>query len=97
MNKYVTVVIKMPEDDAGKQQVRAALEALKPHQTAMSIEDEMTVLEMIEQHPDFEEYIADDARAKTLELHARAEAIPAGMPGAAVGAFSSPVKALTDA
>ena len=40
----------------------------------MSIEDEMTVLEMIEQHEDFPEYIADEAREKTKELHALAEA-----------------------
>lgn len=74
MTKYTTIVIRMPEDAKGKQQVQDALKLLAPHQTAMSLEDEMTVLEMIEQHEDFPEYIAEEARAKTAELHAQAEA-----------------------
>ncbi|HIE2514126.1 TPA: hypothetical protein ACXLCK_002582 [Pseudomonas aeruginosa] len=37
-----------------------------------SNEDEMTVLDMIEQHEDFADYIADDARAKAKEVHAKA-------------------------
>ena len=49
-----------------------ALKQLEPHQTGMSLEDEMTVLEMIEQHPDFSEHIADEARTQTKELHAAA-------------------------
>lgn len=73
MSKYITIVIRMPEDAAGREQVKRGLELLRPHQTAMSLEDEMTVLELIEQHEDFREYIADEARAKTAELHASAE------------------------
>ena len=34
----------------------------------------MTILELIEQHADFPNYIADEVRAKTTELHAQAEA-----------------------
>jgi len=75
MSKYTTVVIRMPEDAEGKKQVEQALNLLKPHQTAMSIEDEMTILELIEQHEDFPDYIADEARTKTAELHAQAEAV----------------------
>ncbi len=76
MSKYTTIVIRMPEDAEGKAQVQQALELLEPHKTAMSLEDEMTVLELIEGHEDFQEHIADDARAKTKELHAAAEAVP---------------------
>lgn len=79
MSKYTTVVIRMPEDAEGKKQVEQALNLLKPHQTAMSLEDEMTVLELVEQHEDFQSYIADEARAKTAELHAAAEAVLANL------------------
>lgn len=72
MNNYVTIVIRMPDDAAQKAEVQRALKQLEPHQTGMSLEDEMTVLEMIEQHPDFSEHIADEARAQTKELHAAA-------------------------
>lgn len=75
MNKYVTIVICMPEGEAEKQQVSESMKSLKPFQTAMSLEDEMTVLEMIEQHEDFDATIADDARARTLELHRQAETV----------------------
>lgn len=73
MVNYTTIVIRMPDDAEGKKQVQQALELLRPHQTAISIEDEMTVLELIEQHEDFPEYIAEEARKKTAELHALAE------------------------
>lgn len=74
MSNYTTIVIRMPTDEAGKEAVQQALNLLKPHQTAMSLEDEMTTLELIEQHPEFDEYIAEEARRKTVELHKRAEA-----------------------
>lgn len=74
MNKYTTIVIRMPKDAEGQKQVQQGLNLLKPHQTAMSLEDEMTILELIEQHEDFPDYIADEARAKAAELHSKAEA-----------------------
>lgn len=75
MGKYTTIVIRMPDDAEGKKQVQHGLEFIKPYQTAMSMEDEMTILELIEQHEDFEAHIADEARAKTKELHATAESV----------------------
>lgn len=72
MSNYVTIVIRMPDDAAQKAEVNRALKQLEPHKTGMSLDDEMTVLEMIEQHPDFPEYIADEARAQAKELHAAA-------------------------
>jgi hypothetical protein len=78
MSNYTTIVIRMPENEVDKEQVKAGLELLKPFQTAMSLEDEMTVLEMIEQHEDFEEYIAEDARGRALKLQADAEAAGIG-------------------
>ncbi|PNE59586.1 hypothetical protein A8H39_00095 [Paraburkholderia fungorum] len=74
MSEYVTLVIRKPQDTADAKKVQEALETLRPFQTAMSIEDEMTVLELIEQHPDFDESISEDARRQTAELHARAAA-----------------------
>ena len=73
MSKYVTIVVRMPNDESSKAVVRQAFKLLEPHQTAMSLEDEMTVLDLIEQHDDFDSSIADDARRKTSELHALAE------------------------
>lgn len=73
MSEYITVVVRMPNDADAKKKVQQGLELLKPHQTAMSLEDEMTVLELIENHQDFPEYIADEARKKAKELHANAE------------------------
>lgn len=69
MSQYLTIVVRMPEDEPGKAQVREALDLLKTHQTAMSMEDEMTILEMIEGHDDFPEHVGWEARAKTAELH----------------------------
>lgn len=74
MSDYVTVVIRMPKDSEDKKQVQEGLKLIQPFQTGMSLEDEMTVLELIEQHDDFSEYIADEARAKAAELHRVAEA-----------------------
>lgn len=75
MSQYITVVVRVPNDDAGKKTLNAGLDALKPFQTAMSLEDEMTVLELIEQNEEFDSNIADEARAKTRELHAASEAV----------------------
>lgn len=74
MSNYTTIVIRTPADEAGKQQIRKALDLLKPYQTGMSLEDEMTVLELIEEHEDFDSSIADEARERASALHARAVA-----------------------
>jgi hypothetical protein len=72
MSKFLTIVIRMPTDEVGKTAVQQALSLLEPHRTGMSLEDEMTTLELIEQHPDFDERIAEDARRKAAELHQQA-------------------------
>lgn len=74
VSKYFTVVVRMPEGEADKQQVEAALKALEPFRTGMSLEDEMTVLELIEEHPDFDRSIGDEARRGAQKLHRLAEA-----------------------
>ena len=73
MGRYLTVVIRVPDATEERRKVSNGLKLIAPFQTAMSLEDEMTVLELIEQHEDFEDYIADDARANAAELHAAAE------------------------
>lgn len=75
MNNYLTLVIQMPDDldDDTKARIQEGLRILEPYQTAMSLEDEITVLELIERHDDFDDYIADEARAKAKELHPAAE------------------------
>ncbi len=72
MSNCVTIVIRIPNDTTQKLEVQHALKLLEPYRTGMSLEDEMTVLEMIEQHPGFPEHIATEARAQTQKLHAAA-------------------------
>ena len=74
-NKFFTIVIRNPQDEEGKKCVKNALAQLEPYQTAISSEDEMTILEMIEQHPDFDESIAVEAREQTEKLHAKSELV----------------------
>lgn len=74
VSKYFTVVVRMPEGEADKQQVETALKALEPFRTGMSLEDEMTVRELIEEHPDFDRTIGDEARRGAQKLHRLAEA-----------------------
>lgn len=75
---YMTVVFRMPNDAAQRKAFSAALQLGEEFHgasiTAMALEDESTVLELIEQHEDFDESIAAEARAKARELHAAAEA-----------------------
>lgn len=77
MSEYITVVIRMPEDAKSKEQVQSGLELLKPHQTSRSPDDKATVLDLIEQHEDFPDYIAEEARARVQEIHAKAESAEA--------------------
>ena len=73
MAEYVTIVVKVPDNEAEKDQLNKGMKMIQPFQTAMSLEDEMTILEMIEQHEDFDPSIGDTAREQTAELHRRAE------------------------
>jgi hypothetical protein len=74
MTNYLTIVLRIPESEQDKKACFDGLAALRPFQTGMSQEDEMTTLEFIEQHDDFNPEIAEEARAKTREVHAAAEA-----------------------
>lgn len=69
MNRHITIVVQMPENEIELAKVREALKTLEPYQTAMSMEDEMTILDMIEQHPEFADHIIDDARRDAKRLH----------------------------
>ncbi|MNJ39997.1 hypothetical protein D3C77_348810 [compost metagenome] len=74
MSKFVTYAIRLPEAQEEKSAITKGVwelvEKYGGEITGASNEDEMTVLDMIEQHEDFADYIADEARAKTKELHA---------------------------
>ncbi len=75
MSSYITLVIRTPDNDPdAKARIQDGLRMLEPFRTAMALEDEMSVLELIEQHDDFEDYIAEEAREKAKALHAAAEA-----------------------
>ncbi|EOZ2859010.1 TPA: hypothetical protein NH684_001147 [Pseudomonas aeruginosa] len=72
----VTYVICLPETQEARSAIVSGVrELVEKHGgeiSGASNEDEMTVLDMIEQHEDFADYIADDARAKAKEVHAKA-------------------------
>lgn len=76
MSKFLTYVIRLPEDQEAKTAISTGVRALVEKHggeiTAASNEDEMTILDMIENHEDFPEYIADEARAQAKELCAKA-------------------------
>lgn len=77
MSKCATYVIRFPEDSAARERIvqgiRELVEKNAGDITAVSNEDEMTVLDMIEEHDDFADYIADEARAKAKALLAAAQ------------------------
>jgi len=66
-DKYITLVVRIPDGDTV---AREALRSLEPYTTAMSMQDEMTVLDFIEEHEDFPDYIAQDARGKARKFGA---------------------------
>nr|WP_019366186.1 hypothetical protein [Pseudomonas luteola] len=76
MSKFLTYVIRLPEDQEAKTAINAGVRALVEKHggeiTAASNEDEMTILDLIENHKDFLEYIADEARVQAKELCAKA-------------------------
>lgn len=73
MNAYLTVVIHKPENGTPEAaQVAGALSILKPYTTAMSMEDEMTLLDCIQGHAHFPDYITDEARDQVRALHEKA-------------------------
>ena len=73
MSNYTTIVIRVPKDAAGMRQVFNGLKYLEPYQTGISLEDELTFLDCLMQHEDFDQNIAEDARQMVAELHARQE------------------------
>lgn len=78
LGKYITVVIRMPESPGNRKKIADALQLGSSFHGGLivdkSLEDEMTVLDCIEQHEDFPDHIADEARAMTEALHAEHEA-----------------------
>lgn len=75
MSEFITIVIRTPIDPDEKAILHKAIEAIRPYQTCMSLEDEATILDMIENHPDFDTNIAEDARKQTALLHATARSL----------------------
>jgi hypothetical protein len=72
MNKYMTLVVRVPTNAEDRARLDEGYELLRPYLSASSCDDEMTILELIEQHEDFPEHIANRAREQTRALHAQA-------------------------
>lgn len=78
MSRFITVVIKLPETNVQSNIKKAGIaDIFKVGNTvdggvvtAISLEDEITVMEFIENHEDFDPAISKYARAKAKELHA---------------------------
>lgn len=69
MSDVTTIVLRMPDNALERKAFSQVLERLRPYQTAMSLEDEMTILELIESDTRFDPDIAEDARRKAAALH----------------------------
>lgn len=67
MSEFITIVIKKPNDPAGQAAVSQALTLLQPYQTGMSLDDEMTKLDFIENHPDMPQHLIDEAQNSASE------------------------------
>lgn len=80
-SKFLTIVFRHPTNDTEKAKVNEALDLLSDFITGRSLEDEMTILDLIENHPDFPEEIAKEARLKTTWLHAMNPPVPANKRG----------------
>lgn len=74
MSNYTTSVIRLPDNPVSSRAIMEGMRQLVERHggeiTGASKEDEMSVLDMIEQHEDFDGYIADEARVRVKELHA---------------------------
>lgn len=68
MKAIHTIAIQLPENEAERKAVFLLIEQLRPYQTGYSCEDDMTVLDLIENHDDFDEAIAEEAREKAKLL-----------------------------
>lgn len=69
VNAYLTIVIRNPSEAAEQEAVAQALAALQPYQVAMSLEDEMTLIECIENHDDLPGHVIQEARAQRDKIH----------------------------
>jgi hypothetical protein len=65
---FVTLVIRVPQDGESAVLVQDCLEKLAPFTTAMSLQDEMSVLDFVEEHPEMDHSVLADAREKALAL-----------------------------
>lgn len=72
MKSFVTYAIQLPDNSEAKTKILDGIgDLIKKHGgkiTGSSVEDELTVLDMIEQHEDFQSHIADDARKQASAL-----------------------------
>lgn len=73
INRYLTLVVQKQHDPESEKRIKQGLELLQPFISAMSLEDEISILEFIENHPDFDSEIGDEARAQVNQLHDRLE------------------------
>ncbi|MBU2800713.1 hypothetical protein HFV02_00230 [Acidithiobacillus caldus] len=66
--KIITIAVLVPEGKENRDQLDTALKMLAPYQIAMSLEDEMTILELIEEDDEFDSLIAERARHEAKKL-----------------------------
>ena len=65
---HMTFVFKCPTDPLDMEKFNKAIDVLRPFQTGKSLSDEMTILDEIENHPEFPSHIAAQVRAKHEQL-----------------------------
>lgn len=68
MNQFFTAVLQRPTEPEALQRYLAVLDAMKPFQSAAALGDAISLLDHIEEHEDFDNRIADEAR-NALGMH----------------------------
>jgi len=68
MNQFFTAVLQRPTEPAALERYTQALDSIRPFLTASALGDAISLLEQIEEHEDFDNRIADEARNK-LGMH----------------------------
>ena len=68
MNQFFTAVLQRPAEPVALERYTQALEGIRPFLTASALGDAISLLDLIEEHEDFDNRIADAARNK-LGMH----------------------------
>ncbi len=68
MNQFFTAVLQRPTEPVAMERYTQALDCIRPFLTASALGDAISLLDLIEEHEDFDNRIGDAARDR-LGMH----------------------------